>query len=397
MADLSGRARRQTFPALLQLPHASGSQELGVDATVRQLYDGLNNPLPFAVSDEILAPMALLSKNLLVNGSFASFQRGTLAVAADTQRIADCWRCLADGDSAFTGLQSVSSDTNGLATVPFSFGFSVTAANKKFGIVQFLPCLESRSIWGCRVSLSFTARSTVTRKLRAAILGWTGEVDNLPADIIVQWSAEGTNPILKPSLYYLNTPSDLTATTTETWFTIENVPIGLYRNIGVFIWSDETDVAASNSVRVGGVQLQKGERASVQSGIEPYLDIYRSHHFVQVLNYYDTLVNIGQGFFTSATNARLTRQLNMAMRPRATGKMTVSFTGAIGEIRAVTTNNNTGITPSAFMSPTVDYGDGQTSVPLDFSIASGGTVNHNCLFAKVGVTTVNSFALSTEI
>lgn len=118
---------------------------------------------------------------------------------------------------------------------------------------------------GQKASLSFQAKTTgnAIRKIRAAVLAWTGTTDSVTRDVVTTWNGAGTDPAWVANWEQQNTPSDLELTSDFQTFTIEDIPINnKANNVAVFIWVDDTDAAVGDELLIGQVQLEKGAVAT---------------------------------------------------------------------------------------------------------------------------------------
>jgi hypothetical protein len=78
------------------------------------------------------------------------------------------------------------------------------------------------------------------------------------------WGAAGTNPTLAVNWTYENTPSNLALTTSYQEFKIENVAIDTAsaKNVGVFIWTDDTNATVNDIVYLADINLVPGAVAT---------------------------------------------------------------------------------------------------------------------------------------
>jgi len=118
--------------------------------------------------------------------------------------------------------------------------------------------------------LSFKARkggsNATLGSLRAAIISWSGTEDVITRDVVsgTSWGAAGTNPTLAANWTYENTPSNLALTTSYQDFKIENVVIDTAsaKNVGVFIWTDDTNATVNDIVYLADINLVPGAVAT---------------------------------------------------------------------------------------------------------------------------------------
>jgi len=155
-----------------------------------------------------------------------------------------------------------------LTTVPLgayaAAKVTVATANKKFGFLFPIEARDARQIIGGTASLSFKARkggsNATLGSLRVAII----TEDVITRDVVsgTSWGAAGTNPTLAAN--YENTPSNLALTTSYQEFKIENVAIDTAsaKNVGVFIWTDDTNATVNDIVYLADINLVPGAVAT---------------------------------------------------------------------------------------------------------------------------------------
>lgn len=205
--------------------------------------------------------------NALINGDFRVWQRGEAITAAtafkntDEKYCADRWMLLSDGND----IADISREET---VVPDGFHsaikFDVETINKKFGIVQIIEAQNCAHLIDGEngvVHLSFYARTNAgpeIENIRAAVISWT-DAEDAPTSVISSWNAEGTNPTLAANWTYEDTTSNLALTTSYQRFTITNISLDAsgVKNVGVFIWVDDTDAALTDDLYIAGVQLEK--------------------------------------------------------------------------------------------------------------------------------------------
>lgn len=218
--------------------------------TVEQLRDFINSQ--FAIEN-----------NMLLNGNFDVWQRGTSFTQNDDLYIADRWNALQEANSSWTFARDTDVPTSGSK---YSLKCSNVTLNNQCAIVQILEGADSKQFLNQNVSLSFYAKTTGTEigNLRAAILSWSGTEDSVTSDVISAWAQNGTNPTWATNWTMENTPANLALTASWQRFTIENVAIDTanMKNIAVVIWVDDGTIAASDDFWVTQVMLNVGGTAA---------------------------------------------------------------------------------------------------------------------------------------
>lgn len=231
-------------------------------------------------------------ENVLINGCFRVWQRGstidstTSWANSDDTYCADRWCLLSDGNDRADISQETSVVPTGFhSAIKFEVE-TVGAPSEKFGILQVIESQNCAHLVSDFVNLSFYARTTSgqVENLRAAVISWDSTADTVTSDVVSAWNAEGANPTLVANWTYENTPSNLALNNSYQRFILEKIEIDTAStaNIGVFIWVDDTDLAASDVFYVAGVQLEKwyaGREASdfIHRPIQRELELARRY------------------------------------------------------------------------------------------------------------------------
>ncbi len=210
---------------------------------------------------------SISGRNLLVNPQGRVSQQATTITSTsvpantDDTYILDVINQVSDGNDICDYSQETTTVPTGS---PMSIKCDQETANKQWGLVWFLPADEAAKIVGGVASLQFKARkggsNATLGKLRAAIISWSSTADSITSDVVGTWAGGGTNPTLATNWTYENTPSDLTLTTSFQTFKIENVAIDTAsaKNVGVFIWLDDTNATVADLAYIADVQLEAG-------------------------------------------------------------------------------------------------------------------------------------------
>jgi hypothetical protein len=193
---------------------------------------------------------AIGQKNLMINGNFDVWQRGTsfAAVTDDTYGV-DRWNHLCEANGAWNFAQDTDVPT---AASKFSLKMTNVTANQQGGLVYFMEGKDAAQLINQNVSLSFWAKTSTTEiaKLRCAILSWNGTEDTITSDVVGTWAQNGTNPTWATNWTAENTPSDLSLTASWQKFSIENIPIDTsgMKNVAVVVWIDDGTITAGDRV-----------------------------------------------------------------------------------------------------------------------------------------------------
>lgn len=209
-----------------------------------------------------------LYRQVIINGNFDVWQRGTSFTAATTPAnnddtfLMDRWNLLSDGND----IVDVSRSTDAPNGSKYSAKFLVATANKKFGIVYLMENLDAMKLDNQTVSLSFQAKTTtakVINNLRCAVLSWNSTADAVTSDVVSAWAVSGTNPTWATNWTAENVAANIAITTSWAEYSVEGITIDTasMANIAVVIWVDDTDAALNDELLISQVQLCAGSVA----------------------------------------------------------------------------------------------------------------------------------------
>ena len=274
----------------------SGGIVYNSSGTVATLSNGLSGQI-LTSSGSGVAPVwssvsPYVNPNALFNSEFLVAQRikpgdaisftssTTFATNNDATYLFDRWYLLYDGNNRV----NVTRETSDVpARCASGCKFSVVATSAvgfKFGIAQILETANITGFKGGQALVSFKAKVSNNARLndiRVALVGWTGASNTVTRDIVSSWNAAGANPTLVANATYLNTPQNLNVPSgwevdgfgnSALYLTMASVPSNV-NNLIVFIWSNATNLVASDFLTVTQVKLENSD----------YLTMYESQTY----------------------------------------------------------------------------------------------------------------------
>lgn len=292
-------------------------------------------------------------KNVLINGSFRVWQRGTSPTVTDNNYGPDRWRLLLEAASAAAIAQETSDvpTSGGKTACKLTVG---SGEDNKFGIWQVLEGIDVKHLRGQTVSLQAKLKATAAiTDVRMAVVEFTGTEDSVSGDPISSWGSAGTNPTLAASYAYLGTPANLSPTTSWATYRVEGLTVGASaNNLAVMIWcEDESTTVTTDILRITDVQLEEG---AVCTEIErrPYVqELALCQRYYDRLQFSSTTIvaflafsgdTAGRGYFTWAIQKRVAP--------------TVTFSTPLSDWGVRTPNYGSDVTPATLAS------SGSTSV-----------------------------------
>lgn len=213
-----------------------------------------------------IAGLTHIGEDLVINGNFDVWQRGTTFTPNDDTYTADRWNCLQEANAATT----FSQDSSNVPTSGSKYSMKIAnvTANMQNGLVYFLEGKDAAQLINQNVSLSFYAKtqSLQISNIRCAILSWTSTEDVITSDVVGTWAQNGTNPTWATNWTMENTPSNLALTNSWQKFTIENVAIDTagMKNVAIVFWVDDGTITSGDTWWLSQVQMNVGIKALPQ-------------------------------------------------------------------------------------------------------------------------------------
>jgi len=331
--------------------------------------------------DSISNPHAEPRKNLIINGEFSIAQRGTSYTSStwrpnsDDSYLLDRWLLLSDGND----IVDVSQDTLKFARSRYALKAEVETSNKKFGFCQIIEANSCIPLRGQNVSLSVaakTATNKIINNIRVAVLEWTGAADAVISDVVSAWGNQGTTPTWAASWAVLNTPANLTLSTSEQTFKVENLTVGgSCNNLAVFVWVDDTDAAVDDLLYLGEIQMVNASTVGYFIHEDHFAECIRRCQIYTPENVVGTGQNntiIAIGGIQSTTKAYpVIHHPDMAYPPSGT------FVGSFSISSFALGAQCTGISIS-----TTNSGSSRTTLECTYATQSGYSAGQFCLLAS---------------
>ena len=230
-------------------------------------------------------------KNVLSNGNFSTWSRGTSIEAgttftnADGNACADDWTIATDGDDRFDYSRVAAGKADSLPNFVYAFKMIAVGTIHKGGVSQVVTDLVSRSIvQNGKACLSFYARTnsgggSAIGRAHCAI--YHSIAASPPNDVVGTWGVQGVAP--EPNAGWTQTGISSLFSITSTWtrFDLSDVTIpDTAINLAAFIWIDDTSYNSSDEFLIAGAQLETGPDVSPFLHTSVLLpDAYRSSNF----------------------------------------------------------------------------------------------------------------------
>lgn len=267
-----------------------------------------------------------VGRNLLRNASGWIYQRAVAATADDTY-FSDGWYALTQTGTVLPSLLTDPEDG-------YMFGNRLTqsqAAAQRFGYAQIIEgkkCKHGRGSTGVFVP---RVRVSTSQAVRYAILGWTGTVDTVTSDVVLDWTsasytAGGFFLAANVSILAIGTSTPII----NTWTSLPEISGALgssFNNLIIMVWTEGT--AAQNFTL--DFDFNQAEISPVATSFE-YVDY--EDDFIECSKFLPVFkasgLNTGisaPGYFSSTTNFRTQIRYNVTPRIDPTG-VTLSSGGA---------------------------------------------------------------------
>ena len=225
-----------------------------------QIADADQIPLYDASADAqySVGALALLSRNLLINGGMDVWQLGT----GSTARADDAYAL--DGWYALTQTGTINAERSNLPFDGARQALRLTQAQasaQRIGLGQIVEGRDSVPTRGRSVVLSGRAQCSTTATLRYAILSWSGTEDSVTSDVVADW----TSAVFTTSGFFNSTTLAVVATgsvalSAGTWaditFCTGTVPSACTNLIVVF--HTDATLAQNTTLDFANIKLAEG-------------------------------------------------------------------------------------------------------------------------------------------
>lgn len=265
-----------------------------------------------AQQKQVQANVGVPSANYLINGRFAidEVNAGLTTATADNTAWADRWRYIGEATANLTA-RAVDFGA-GRFNASLTFG----GTTDKGGIFQVIRGANCKPLRSNAVLLSASLKVSNTRlgNIKMGIAEFTGTEDATTGDPVATWGADGVTPTLAAGWAFLNTPANLSVTTTEAVYSVTATVGASANNLAALIWNDDKSYNASDILYFSDVKLEEGAART------PYLPD-NEQELLHVCQAYSVVMSsgngaqgtIGFGFATSTTVAQIEVRLPRAM------------------------------------------------------------------------------------
>lgn len=216
----------------------------------------LSSTLTSAQKSQLRATIDVIGRNRIINGTFSVDQRnkGGSTTVADNAYWADRWRYLGEASASLTARST------GMGRPPHNCVLTFTGTTDKGGIFQVIEGVNCKDMRSQSVVLSAYMYITNARlgNIKMGIAEFTGTEDATTGDPISSWGADGTTPTLAANWAFINTPANLSVTTSAARYSVTGTVGASANNLAVIIWNDDKSYNASDAFCVGEVQLELG-------------------------------------------------------------------------------------------------------------------------------------------
>lgn len=205
-------------------------------ATAAEITTGTSTTAYLSPSTAIAATYGN-ARNYVINPEGYIFQR--TAPTADNAYAWDRWRLLLGAANAATVSQNTTSMPTGVKNaMRLTVG---SGNNNKFGVFQIIEGVDVYSLRGKTVCLNAYIKATAgITDVRMAVVEWTGTEDATSGDPISAWNTMATVPTYAAGWANLNTPANLSVTTSFVQYNVTATIGASATNLAVFIWSEDT-------------------------------------------------------------------------------------------------------------------------------------------------------------
>lgn len=230
---------------------------------------------PLFSSSSALVAGKSSNRNYIINGCCRVWQLGagpftsaSTFVNNDDTYLMDMCVYLADG----ADICDVSQETSIVPTGAYSaIKIDIETANKKWGLLFPVEARNAAGLIGGNAVASFKARkgssNSTHRRLRAAIISWTGSADSITSDVVSSWGGAGTNPTLVSNWTYETTPQNLNLTNSYQKFDQTHglsgaIDTASTKQFALFVWTDDVDATVGDLIYLTEFKIEEGTVAT---------------------------------------------------------------------------------------------------------------------------------------
>lgn len=209
-----------------------------------------------STSSQLQIDGAFNFRNRIINGRFRVDQRnsGASISPADNAYWSDRWRHLTETTSH---LCTAADTTMGGGRKNGKMAFQ--GGTEKGGYWQVIEGINCKDMRSKAVTLSVALQVSNVRlgNIKIGIIEFTGTEDAVSGDPISAWGADGVTPTLAASYAFVNTPANLSVTTSGVTYSTTVTLGSTFNNLAVFIWNDDKTYTANDALYVTDVQLEQ--------------------------------------------------------------------------------------------------------------------------------------------
>jgi hypothetical protein len=254
-------------------------------------------------------------KNLIINGGFDIWQRGTTVSAAGSQYLADRWNTYRGAYAAgITVSRQLVSDSTNLPNLTYCIRIqrdSGNTATNALGLAYNAESIDSKLLAGKTVTASFYARAGATfissgAQLTSAIITGTGEDQVIRNGFTNLTFAVNRSITLTSNWVRYSVTANLGATITQVALALDGAVSGT--------------AGATDYFEITGVQLEVGSSATPfsRAGGNIAGELAKCQRYFYNVNYQDSTRGIyntvGNGFAQNSTNAYVVVKFPVMMR-----------------------------------------------------------------------------------
>lgn len=198
--------------------------------------------------------------NVLINPRLVICQRNgsSATTVADNAYWADRWRYIGEASATCTATDTTSGGGRNNGKVLFT---GTTDKGGVFQVAEGKNCKHLRS-----QAVVFTANILVNNarlgNIKMGIAEFTGTEDATTGDPVTTWGADGVTPTLAASWAFINTPANLSVTTSDVQYSVTATCGASMNNLAVIIWNDDKSYSANDYFAFTDCCLQRGSAAT---------------------------------------------------------------------------------------------------------------------------------------